>query len=328
VRVLTWNVLHSSVRGRFAPWSRRRPIVVAALRAAEPDLACLQEVSTRQLADLERDLPEFELLGGPASGRSTLTAWALGLALAAAAGSVALNWRAAGAGARGGMLEPLRGAAAIVALLALAGWLGARFLLGDWLERGEHLPILLRRGRFTPLASGGFWISRRPDTAASRLPASPTPHLVTWARVRAAATGWTCTCYSVHLGLVPWHSAATARILLERLDRDWDGGPQLVAGDFNAPPHGALISALLAARAGAPPALRDAWPAAARREGEGGTMRWSAGAAAARIDYVLVRGAPAIASAAVLAAASGGEAGSDHAALVVELEPGASVVPS
>ena len=76
VRLTTFNILHESLRN-FAPrWTERRALVAETLRALEPDVACLQEVSPGQLAHLREDLPEFRLLAGEISGPTQVPSWA------------------------------------------------------------------------------------------------------------------------------------------------------------------------------------------------------------------------------------------------------------
>src|SRR6266487_1034491 len=80
LRVMTFNVLHSSVRSIARPWSARRPVVAETIRSIDPDVACLQEVSAMQLEDLALDLAEYEFVDGPASGPTILPTWASVLA--------------------------------------------------------------------------------------------------------------------------------------------------------------------------------------------------------------------------------------------------------
>lgn len=72
LRIMTFNIAHSSVPNLLGPWERRRAQVVDVIRSARADVVCLQEVSERQHADLGDDLREFECCGGPASGRTRL----------------------------------------------------------------------------------------------------------------------------------------------------------------------------------------------------------------------------------------------------------------
>jgi endonuclease/exonuclease/phosphatase family metal-dependent hydrolase len=72
LRVLTFNIAHSSVPNLLAPWEARRALVADVIRSARPDVVCLQEVSERQHADLMLDLAEFECFPGPPSGATRL----------------------------------------------------------------------------------------------------------------------------------------------------------------------------------------------------------------------------------------------------------------
>jgi endonuclease/exonuclease/phosphatase family metal-dependent hydrolase len=76
---MTFNVAHSSVPNLLRPWEARRSHVADVIRSARADVVCLQEVSERQLLDLEGDLSEFECFPGPPSGATRLPG-ALGFA--------------------------------------------------------------------------------------------------------------------------------------------------------------------------------------------------------------------------------------------------------
>jgi len=76
VRVMTFNVLHDGVWTLARSWGARRRPVAEAIRSARPDVACLQEVSPRQLDDLSLNLVEYRVFPGTLSGGTTLTGWA------------------------------------------------------------------------------------------------------------------------------------------------------------------------------------------------------------------------------------------------------------
>ena len=82
-RVMTFNVLHDAVRNLSPPWSARRAAVAETIRAADPDVACLQEVSPRQLEHLTEDLPEFDFIPGVPTGLTRVPRFASGLLLLA-----------------------------------------------------------------------------------------------------------------------------------------------------------------------------------------------------------------------------------------------------
>ena len=79
MRVMTFNVLHDAIRLVAAPWSTRRPLVIATIRARDPDVVCFQEVSLRQLESLTQDLADYDLVGGDASGAKPIQRWLPGI---------------------------------------------------------------------------------------------------------------------------------------------------------------------------------------------------------------------------------------------------------
>jgi endonuclease/exonuclease/phosphatase family metal-dependent hydrolase len=251
--------------------------MIALIRALEPTILCLQEVSFRQLADLREELTEFEFVAGMATGPTGLLGWAA-------------------------PLGPI-----------------ARFCLGDFFEHGEFCPILLRRGLAAELASGSFLLGEPEDSRAAR--GSPTPHVLTWARVWIDPAGTPLWIYNTHLGLLPWLAHRAARELRDRLDRDWAAEPQILAGDFNAPPDGALLRGLLAEPDGIPP-LVDLWVQAGQRSGPAETFHAGLGRALARLDYVLARPRLPVLRAMTGTPSASGPHPSDHLALTVEIALG------
>jgi len=319
LRVMTFNVLHSSIRNPIGPWSERRTRVMRTIREMHPDIACLQEVSDRQLADVARDLPEYRIVPGERSGAATFPRSALLLSAALAIGGFALGVTRRRAGARRLAHRLVRVATGIGAVALALSVALARYVLGDFLDSGERCPILLREGRVACAEDGSFWVSRQPDRPGSTLPGSPTPHIVHWARLTEPRGGRACVVFNTHLGVVPWTARATAEALFAGLGRVSRGEAQILAGDFNATPNGALVRSLTAGGGGRD-ALHDTWAEAARREGSGGTFHWGMGAPGPRIDYILVRPGERVRSATTKSAPAGSPHASDHDALLVELE--------
>lgn len=72
LRVLTWNIQYGSDAGSDPNgWPRRRPVLAAALRAARPDILCVQEALAGQIEDLRRVLPGSDVVAtGRDDGRS------------------------------------------------------------------------------------------------------------------------------------------------------------------------------------------------------------------------------------------------------------------
>lgn len=197
----------------------------------------------------------------------------------------------------------------------LAGWatltrVPARFMLGEFFDRGERCPILLRRG-----------VGRRVDTGCVRLEAHrtdfSTPHLVNWARIELSK-GRTVGVYNTHLALVRGRTPGAARHLLELLDARWSGGVQILAGDFNARPTGAVLRTLTNPREHGPPSFVDTWCRSERRA-DGGTFHWGLSLPGPRLDYILVRPSCDVASVTVSRSRNGGSEPSDHYAVTAEL---------
>jgi len=278
LRVMTFNILHDSVRNLSSAWKPRRPIVTATIRSADADVVLLQEVSQRQLEDLLLDLPEYEFIPGAVSGRTRFPSWA----------------------------SSLEGVA----------W----HILGDFVGRGEQCPILVRKGRAACLDQGSFWVSPQHDESGRAWYRSPTPHIVTWARIEFSS-GLICAVYNTHLGLLPWTAGHTAKALLGVLNRDWSAEPQILAGDFNSLHAWPTVRSLTANRNAGPPAFRDAWLEARSRVGSGQTFHWGSGLRGPRIDYILVRPGWPILRAMTSGAATGGVFPSDHFALIADLDP-------
>jgi hypothetical protein len=194
-----------------------------------------------------------------------------------------------------------------------------RLVLGDFLDRGELCPILLRRGRVERVDQGSIFSPPRHEGSGRAPILSPTPHVVNWARVRAGS-GATCSVYNTHRGVMPWTGHRTARELLAILDRDWKDEPQILVGDFNSLPSWPLVRSLTAERNGGPPPLRDAWREADTRTGPQGTFHWGFGLPGPRLDYILVRPRCTVMRVETLGARIGGVYPSDHFALAAEVE--------
>lgn len=277
---MTYNILHEAVRTLMPPWTVRGPLVAGVIRSAQADVVCLQEVSPRQFHDLARDLPEYQFFSGRLSGGTRLPRWAMPAA---------------------GLLK---------------------FFLGDFYGRGENCPILVRSGFGMPVGSGSFPLGRgigRGSTpfrgSAGR---SPAPHVVNWVRI-ALPDGRTLDVFNTHLGHMPWTARSTAETLLRIAGEQWDGGPQILAGDFNTMPFSTLVRSLTKSDMPGVPAFEDAFAHARARTGGGVTFHWGFGLPGPRIDYVLVRPPCGVDSVIVTGKRVGRTLPSDHYAVVVDL---------
>jgi len=103
----------------------------------------------------------------------------------------------------------------------------------------EYCPIGYRSERFDRLDSGTFWLSETPDNPGSRGWDAAIPRIVTWVRLREAATGnclLYCNTHFDHEG--ERARRESARLLVEWVTANRDGDPAIVAGDFNCTPSG------------------------------------------------------------------------------------------
>ena len=172
--------------------------------------------------------------------------------------------------------------------------------LPEWARRGERVqdagewcPLFYRRDLFRVAAHGAFWLSHDADEPGSVLAGTWLPRVVNWARFESLENGRPISIFNTHVDFLPWAAKRSAHVLWERLQRDWDGTAQVVMGDFNAAPGGAIHRCLLreCARHGGAPNFRDALEAAAHREGPNetfhagrGRRRWPG-----RIDHLFFR---------------------------------------
>jgi endonuclease/exonuclease/phosphatase family metal-dependent hydrolase len=197
----------------------------------------------------------------------------------------------------------------------------ARPILGDFIDRGELCPVLVRRDRVTVAEHGSAKLCFSEAGLGPAWADSPTPHVVTWARLQDSA-GFKLTIHNTHLGILPWNWARTARELLILLGRDWNGESQVLVGDFNSPPGGPLLRLLRKGGDDPSKAFRDAWPDANVREGRGRTFHWGFGWSGPRLDYILVRPRMNVLKAMVIEERREGVFPSDHSALAADLAPG------
>lgn len=270
---MTYNVLHEGVRSLLPPWPVRRPLVAAVIRSAHPDVACLQEVSSRQLEDLRADLPDYVFRPGRLTGRTEVPRWA----------RLVMTF-----------LKPM---------------------LGDFLDRGEHCPILVRRDWGVPIDSASVPLSGPDGSAENR---TPTPHVVNWVRIRSRS-GDTVDVFTTHLGHMPGRGRRTGAALFRLADERWNGNVQVLTGDFNTMPFTTLVHSLTRRRSGAAPPFEDAFAEARSRVGGRTTFHWGLGLPGPRLDYVLVRPPCTVERVEVTGKRIGKTIPSDHYALVADL---------
>lgn len=189
-------------------------------------------------------------------------------------------------------------------------WIG---LGRDGGSRGEFMAVFYRRDRLVPLEFDHFWLSDTPETIGSRSWGNRFSRMATWVRFRDRRTG--CEFYAINTHFD--HEVQDARekgaaLLLARAARFDPALPVLLLGDFNAaagdnPAYDRLTAA---------GAFVDTWRAVHEDEPAVGTFHDFKGVegakGAARIDWILGRGAIDVQSAGILTFERGGRYPSDH----------------
>jgi endonuclease/exonuclease/phosphatase family metal-dependent hydrolase len=291
--VMTFNLLYAAAVSPAGAWAERLPLVVDVLRTGA-DVIALQEATAVQLADIERAETEYTVVPGPESGETRLPR------LLQHAGKL------------------LRGAA-VRKPETPARHTPPQHPRG---YRGEHCALLYRAGRFDVAEGNAFWISHQPDEPGSVLPGSWLPRVVNWVRLRERATGRCVTIYNAHLDFLPWSPARSARILRQMLDSHWDRTPQILMGDFNAPPNSAAYRHFaLDLKQGFHPALADAWLSAQERDGPERTYHGGRGRGhwIGRLDRILFRPQMLVERVTTVTHHAGSVYPSDHYAVRAEL---------
>ncbi len=297
LRVLTFNLLYHGAVNPAGAWDARLPLVLDVLRGGA-DIIAVQEATSVQIADMEREMTAYALVSGPESGETRLPR----------------SLQTAG--------RFLRGIVGGRTRTARPDDPDAEFETTH-ARRGEHCAILYRTDRFEMMEGNAFWLSHQPNTPGSVLHGSWLPRVVNWVRLRDRASGKTVTVFNAHLDFLPWSPLRSARILRHSLDALWDDAPQILMGDFNAAPNSAAYRHLSAElKRSKYPSLVDAWKTAEERRGPEGTfhggtgrIRWSG-----RLDRIFFRPTLRVARVTTITHHRGPVYPSDHYPVMAELE--------
>lgn len=187
----------------------------------------------------------------------------------------------------------------------------------DWIgvgrdggSQGEFMAIFYRRERFEPVAFDHFWLSDTPEIVGSATWGNQYRRMVTWVRFRERATSREFEVWNTHFD----HEIEPARVKSAALIRQRlaaTARPLLLLGDFNCIADNSVAYTELTVGAG----LTDTWSVARQHaqadlntfHGHKGPQRQGE-----RIDWILARGATAVAESAILDYAEEGLAPSDH----------------
>lgn len=105
-------------------------------------------------------------------------------------------------------------------------------------NQGEFSPIFYRKDQFEVLNSETFWLSKTPDSVASKGWDAALPRIVTWAEFKEKKTGKTFFHFNTHFD----HRGSQARkessqLILEKIEEIARDAPVILTGDFNIRPE-------------------------------------------------------------------------------------------
>lgn len=206
-------------------------------------------------------------------------------------------------------------------------------LLGDYDRVGggrfggsenEHCAVFYDRERLKLIGHGQFWLSETPETPASISWGSMFPRICTWARFVRRADNADFYAYNTHLD---HHSQAArdngVRVIWERMrrQREADGIPAILLGDFNSTPGDWPVRFLRGEAAGDGTAteLNDAYSVLTGNPGLT-AHSFRGGDAGEPIDYIFATPEFRIREATVERGKAGGGYPSDHYPIVARLE--------
>ncbi|MDR3142704.1 MAG: endonuclease/exonuclease/phosphatase family protein [Tannerellaceae bacterium] len=107
----------------------------------------------------------------------------------------------------------------------------------DGKDGGEHSAIFYKKGRFTVLDEGNYWLSETPDVPGKGWDATCCNRICSWAKFREKATGKEFYFFNVYYD----HEGKEARrqsshLMLSRIKAIAGNAPVFCTGDFNATP--------------------------------------------------------------------------------------------
>jgi endonuclease/exonuclease/phosphatase family metal-dependent hydrolase len=107
----------------------------------------------------------------------------------------------------------------------------------DGREQGEMMALYYRKGRFTRLAEGHFWLSETPELPGSKSWDSSLPRMVTWVKLQdrkdaAASPLMFFNLHCDHRG--PQSRLKSAQLLRQQISVLAQGCAVIVTGDFNS----------------------------------------------------------------------------------------------
>lgn len=104
----------------------------------------------------------------------------------------------------------------------------------DGSDKGEHSAIFYKKGKFTLLASGDFWLSETPDKPGLGWDAKCCNRICSWVQLQDKKSKQKFYFFNVHFD----HEGVIARIessklILDKVKQITKGAPVILTGDFN-----------------------------------------------------------------------------------------------
>ena len=170
---------------------------------------------------------------------------------------------------------------------ALTGYGSVAAGRDDGMQQGEACPVFYRLGRFSPVASGTFWLSSSPDVPGSVGWGAALTRIATWVRLYDKTVKDTLLYINTHFD----HISDSARVmssgvLLAKLKELAGDNNFVITGDFNATPERLAITRMTEGGYAVDSYTVTETPPA----GETYTFNgWKDTAGEGRIDYVFVR---------------------------------------
>ena len=170
---------------------------------------------------------------------------------------------------------------------ALTGYGSVAAGRDDGMQQGEACPVFYRLGRFSPVASGTFWLSSTPDVPGSIGWGAALTRIATWVRLYDKTLKDTLFYINTHFD----HISDSARVmssgvLLTKLKELAGDNNVVITGDFNAPPESRAITRMTEGGYAVDSyTVSETAPA-----GETYTFNgWKETAGDSRIDYIFIR---------------------------------------
>lgn len=182
-------------------------------------------------------------------------------------------------------------------------------------SKGEFMAIFYRPNRFEPIEYDHFWLSDTPNVIGSTTWGNQVRRMVTWVRFLDKQTKREFYLVNTHFDhQVQASREKSAELLKKRIAELKPELPVIVTGDFNADARNKAYEILTADGF-----LKDTWPAAKTRKGEGlnsfNNFR-EIGKSNIRIDWILTRGGVTTDATELVTFSKDGQFPSDHFPIV------------